>query len=90
MSKTQVYTQIDRPDSFFPLFSGIFGNDFSWEKITVFLDSARNRPAPSRSQEGGRPVPFLGLVHMEVQIGSEYPWTAQGAPWPQQRGSFLL
>ena len=37
MSKIQVYSQIDRPDSFFPLFSGIFGNDFSWEKITVFF-----------------------------------------------------
>ena len=41
---------------------------------------ARNSPAPSRSQEGGRPAPFLGLVHMDARSSAHLPWTAQGAP----------
>ena len=96
MSKIQVYTHFDRPDSFFPLFFGIFGNDFSWEKITVFLDSARARARGARGAgrgarglEGGRPAPFLGLVHTDaraVRISLGQPRVPRAL---QQNGFFL-
>ena len=50
---------------------------------------ARNSPAPSRSQEGGRPAPFLGLVHMDARSGTHLPWTPRDAPQAEQTGSFL-
>ena len=74
----------NRSFRFFPAFSGMI---LAGEKIP-FLYKARAR---ARSQEGGRPVPFLGLVHMDARSATHLPWTAQGAPGPAtKRVLFVL
>ena len=56
MSKIQVYTQIDQPEPFSSLFSGIFLNDFSWGDF--FQDSARARArARTREASSSRETP---------------------------------
>ena len=90
MSKIQVYTQIDQPEPFSSLFSGIFLNDFSWGDF--FQDSARAH-AGSFLIARNPADPLRGPLmywRRTCRGGSCFPATAQGAPGPPTSGVLFV